>query len=261
MATYTIKNKGFFYDAQLKRYCVQLMSCFAGYRVRSGKQRDGEHRMINVPVIYGDNSRVSAYVLSGGNENAIMPLPVIAVEIHRLKQSAEFRRAPVHTERLYWTERAASGVEGQPGTAAGQAWSAERYMPVPYDMGIRVNIWASNADQGFQIIEQIMSQYNPDMDLQLSNSPMDWTFLTQLKYDGDVAFGRTASDIGGGKDDGYYVYTLDFTVMIYISPPTKVYAAKVIETVHANIKQLNDERDFDTMTDLENFVITADGVE
>jgi hypothetical protein len=262
MSTYTIKQKGYFYDSQIKRYLVQLMSCFAGYRVRSGKQRDGEHRMISVPVIYGDNSRVASYILSGGNENSIISLPIIAVDMTRLKQAEQYRRAPQHTERMYWTERASQNIEGTPGTGVGTHWSAERYMPVPYDFGIRLNMWSSNTDQAFQLLEQIMTQFNPEMDIQLSNSPMDWSFMTTLKFDGEVAFGRTSAGIGeGAKDDPYHVNTLDFSTIIHMSPPTKVYEAKIIETIHANIKQLNDERDFDTMTDLETFIITSDGIE
>lgn len=259
---YTIRHKPFFADHQLKRYLLQIMACFAGYRVRSGRQRDGQHRMISVPVIYGDNSRIASYHLSGGNENAIMPLPIMAIDMIRLKQASEFRRAPQHVERLYWSERAMSGMEGQPGSAMGKQWSAERYMPVPYDMGIRMNLWASNNDQGFQILEQIMSQFNPEMDIQLSNSPMDWIFTTTMRFDGDVSFGRTSSDIGAGtRDDPYYVYTMDFTLLVHMSSPTKVYEAKVIETVHTNIKSLNEEVDFDTMQDIDSFIITADGIE
>lgn len=262
MVNYTIRQKPFFSDHQIKRYLLQILACFAGYRVRSGKQRDGKTRMISVPVVFGDNSRVASYHLSGGNENAVAPLPLIAVDLLRLNQSNEYRRAPQHVERMYYVERSTTGTEGQPGSEIGKRWTAERYMPVPYDMGVRVNIWASNNDQGFQVLEQIMSQFNPEMDIQLSNSPMDWIFTTTMKFDGDVNFGRGSADPGAGaRDDPYYIYTMDFSLVVHMSSPTKVYEAKLIETIHANIKSLNEEVDFDTMDDLDSFVITDQGIE
>jgi len=60
MGTVTVRRKPFFYDHQIKRYLAQLMSCFAGYQVRTGKQRDGKARMIDVPIIHGDHSRIAA---------------------------------------------------------------------------------------------------------------------------------------------------------------------------------------------------------
>ena len=118
-------------------------------------------------------------------------------------------------------------------------------------------------DAIFQVIEQVMSQFNPEMDIQLSNSPMDWIFTTTITFDGDVSFGRTGgADIGSGtRDEPYYVYTMDFSTLVHMSSPMKVYEAKVIETVHANIKSINEEVDFDTMDDIDTFIITSDGIE
>ena len=80
---YTVKRKPYFYDSQLKRYIVQLLSLFAGYSVRTGRQRDGEHRFIDVPVVYGGMSRTAAYTLTGGNENIAATIPKLSLKIGR----------------------------------------------------------------------------------------------------------------------------------------------------------------------------------
>lgn len=253
MGTVTVRRKPFFYDHQIKRYLAQLMSCFAGYQVRTGKQRDSQARMIDVPIIHGDHSRIAAWALSGGNENKAFSLPAMALEMSRLKQDAKLRRAPTHQETVGYIEKTEAGTMGRHMTV-------ERYMPVPYDMGVRLSIWASNNEQLHQILEQILVVFNPELDIILSNSPLDWSFKTVLTFDGNISLGRSSADVGAGTgDDQSYVASLDFTTTIHLSPPTKVYETKVIETVHVPIKTLNEQIDWDTMDVIDTLVITGTG--
>lgn len=255
----TIRRKPYFYDAQVKRYLLQIMGLFGGFTIHTGKGRNGTYSVLDVPVIYGGYSRAVQYILNGGNSNTVNALPVLSIDLTRLQQSDTFRRAPQHVEKLWYYERAQTSTEGEYGTGQGDQKIMERYMPVPYDMGINVSLWASNNDSGYQVLEQVMTYFNPELDIQLSNSPGDWTFISHLKFDGNVEPQRVSSGIGGGSgDDAYYVWSMDFSIEpIHISPPAKVYDAQSIESVHANILELNDPVDFDTMTPLDSFVITG----
>jgi hypothetical protein len=254
MSEIVVKRKPFFYDHQIKRYLVQLMSCFAGYQVMTGKQRDGKRRFINVPIMFGDMSRLAAWALGGKNENAARTLPAMALDISRLKQDEKLRRAPGHTELYYYHEKTAPGSE-----AAFRTMIAERRMPVPYDLGVRLSIWASNNEQLHQLIEQIATVFNPELDILLSNSPVDWTFKSVLKFDGTINIGRASADVGAGTgEDQNYVASMDFTTTVHMSPPTKVYDAQHIESVHAVIKTLNSEIDWETMDIIETVVVVAD---
>ena len=38
-------------------------------------------------------------------------------------------------------------------------------MPVPYNLTMQVDIWTSNSDQKFQLLEQILTLYNPSVDI------------------------------------------------------------------------------------------------
>jgi hypothetical protein len=253
-----IKRKPYYNDSQLKRVIVQVMSAFCGYQVRTGKQRDGQHRFLDVPVMYADYSRTAATIMNGGAEGSMASLPIISVELTRLKQSDEYRRAPQHVETYMWRERARKPGSEEAGSDPGKRMIMERHMPVPYDMGIKLAIWASNADQAFQLCEQIATQFNPEVDLQLSNSPGDWTFLTTLKFDGEIRPTRRAADIGGGTEDAYHVYEMDFNCIIQLSPPAIVYESRLIQEVHVNIQYMNESIDWDSMTDIDGFVIRAD---
>lgn len=254
--TIQAKKKPFFNDQQLKRVIVQVMSVFAGFSVQGGVDSTGSRKITQVPIIYGDYDTSVAYILQGGNDNAMQTLPAMSLNLTSMRQSKEMRRAPQHSEKIWYTPRQANSdgaLSGEPATEL----LVERYMPVPYDLSFTLSLWTSNKDQGFQLIEQICSYFNPELDLQLSNSPADWIFMTVLRFMGDVRFNSTPTDPGGsGNDDKTYIYSMDFNTTAHLSLPVKVYEAKLIETIHTNLKELNETIDFDTMSDIEGFVIS-----
>lgn len=256
---YSIRRKPFFADQQVKRYMVQILSMFAGFQVRSGKQRDGKHRMLDVPVIYGGNSRAVNWILGGGNENVVNALPIISVDLVGLRQRSDLRRFAGHTEKIYYDELVGTNPTDGLGTEKGDRKVVERHMPVPYQMDIRVYSWSSNYDQVYQIAEQLMTYFNPDVDIQLGNSPADWASRSVVTFEGDVEITRTGVDIGAGTgEDSYYVSIMGFNISpVWISPPVKVYDAKEIQEIHLNILELNDPVDFDTMDQLDDIVITG----
>lgn len=248
----SVKRKPYFYDHQIKRILVQIMSCFSGYQVRTGRQRDGLHHFIDVPLIYADAQRTVGYVIAG-SENSMSSLPVMSLYMTNLQRKVEWVHTPQHYEKYKFWERARDPEGNLIINEPGRKKIIERYMPVPYDMGIDVAIWASNNDQLYQIVEQITSVFNPDMEIQLSNSPADWSFLTTLWHDGDVRFEKAIPE--GTNPDPLYVATLPFRTVVWMSVPVKVYDAKLIDEIRLNILEMNQEIDFDSMPELDSLVL------
>ena len=250
-----LKRKPYFYDAQLKRLLVQIMSCFSGYQVRTGKQRDGKHRFLDVPVIYGDMDRATGYILQGGSENVMAYIPIMSLMMTNMRQKAEWRQAPQHYEKFNYIERDMD-ADGNLTGGAGKKKTVERFQPVPYDIQVDLSIWASNYDQGYQLVEQICTVFNPDMDLQLSNSPADWTFLTSMLFQGEV---RMEKAVPSGTDvDPLYIFSMSFDTVIWLSPPAKVYDTTYIYEIQVPIKEIEEGLDFDNYETLDGVVIKAD---
>lgn len=252
-----VKRKPYFYDRQIKRYLVQLLACFAGYQVMTGTQRDGKSRFLDAPIIYGDFQQAFAYTVNGGSDNAVASLPLMSLYMTGMRQKAEWRQNPQHWEYYNYVERKKDGDGNYVINEPGKRVTIERYMPVPYDMDFEVSVWASNNDQGFQIVEQIATQYNPDMDIQLSNSPADWIFLTSVIFQGEIRMEKSIPQ-GEPNPDPRYVFTMPFSTVVYMSPPAKVYTAKPIYEIQVPIKDLERSLDFDSMVELDRLVIRAD---
>jgi len=252
-----LKRKPYFNDKQLHRMLVQIMSCFSGYQVKTGTLRDGKSKFRDVPIIYGDMSRVVSYIVGprGDQDNTTSYVPIISLNMTRLSQKPDWRLSPQHREKYNFFERA-KDVEGNILTGvAGKKKTVERHMPVPYDMGVALTIWSSNNDEGYQLVEQIATIFNPDMEIQLSNSPADWTFLTSMIFDGDIIMEKAQPS--GGDTDPFYIFTLNFSTTIWLSPPAKVYDTTYIYEIDIPIKDIESSVDFDSMTSIDGLVIKA----
>lgn len=238
-----MKKKPYFYDAQMKRQLVQIMSQFYGYQVMTGQQRDGKARFRDVHVMYGDMSRVASYIFSDGSNSNVMPyIPILAVYDTSMRQAPEYRITPTHVEQQYYHSNVLDANGDVVSSVRGKPTVVERAQPVPYYVDIEVALWASNRDESLQVIEQIGSEFNPDKSILLSNSPTDWTAQSTLIFDGE--FRQEKARPSGTDADPLFVTTMNFQTVLYVSPPAKVYDMTPIEEIVVPIHEIEENLDF-----------------
>jgi T4-like virus Myoviridae tail sheath stabiliser len=233
----------FFYDEQIRRYLTQFMRILGGFSVKTGKDRDGNESYIQVPVRYGDINRTAAHIMKNQSENMINTVPFISCYVTDLQISAERRLNPTHVDKVRVYEKkfdAAAGeyVEGE----VGNTYTIERYMPVPYDLTVQVDIWTSNTEQKLQILEQMLVLFNPSINLKLNDNPFDWSNLTYTEL---VNVVWSVRQVPMGTDDIIDVAALNFTLPILINPPAKVKRQTLIHTILTEIKKLSDNETLD----------------
>ena len=91
-------------------------------------------------------------------------------------------------------------------------------MPIPFNLTMELGIYASNTDQHFQILEQIFMLFDPQLTIQKSDAPFDWTRLTQVTLD-DISLDQNYPI---GTDRRIIQSTLSFDMPIWISAPADV---------------------------------------
>jgi hypothetical protein len=129
----------------------------------------------------------------------------------------------------------------------GNAFTIERLMPVPYSLGITLDIWTSNTNQKLQLLEQMLIMFNPSLEIQSTDNFIDWTSLSLVYLDSVTWSSRT---IPTGNNDSIDVATLKFSLPIWISPPAKVKKLGVVERVIASM--------YDVQGDINNAVSNSD---
>lgn len=238
MAKLNVQRKPFFYDAHISRTLIQVATkCFAGFQVVSGQQTDGKVRFTDVPLVFAGWSRVVQQVFEGGSDNTVMRLPMMSFALNSLQRKAEEMRDPKNIQQWVIKTRKRDADGNLMVNEPGELVVVERYMPVAYEMDIELAIWASNYDQLHQLIEQIGSQFNPDQEIQISNSAADWTSPTRILHNGQIQYDEVAN---GEKVDAALVARMSFSVTTRLSLPVRVYDATLIHEIEVNIREMED---------------------
>jgi hypothetical protein len=59
-------------------------------------------------------------------------------------------------------------------------FTIEKLMPVPYDLEVNLDIWTSNTNQKLQLLEQLLTLFNPSLEIQSTENFIDWTSLSVM---------------------------------------------------------------------------------
>jgi hypothetical protein len=225
----------YFYDEQIRKYLTQFMRILGGFSVKTGKDRNGAESYIQVPVRYGDINRMAAHILKNQSENMMNTVPFISCYVTDMTISSERRMNPTHIDKVKVYEKKfdpASGlyVDGE----VGNTYTIERYMPVPYDLTVQVDIWTSNTDQKLQLLEQLLVLFNPSINLKINDNPFDWSNLTYTEL---VNVVWSVRQVPQGTDDIIDVAALNFTIPILINPPAKLKRQTLIHTILTEIRR------------------------
>jgi len=231
----------YFYDAQLRRILVQMIRIFSGFRYLTGVDSTGNRNYETVPVVYGDGDTQAQQLLINNSENTQLSVPRFAVYIQNVKPAALSRGSwRGNIDELVVTERHFDVNTNQYTDEIGDTFRVQRLQPTPLDINIKVDLWTSNTDQKFQIFEQVYTLFNPDLILQTTSSPLDWTALQRVMLD-DINW--EDNGVNRGTDETSDVLSFNFTVESYINPPARVKKAKLIETIIQNIGDALEECD------------------
>lgn len=235
-----------FYDEQVRRYILQFIRIFSGFNVKTGKKlKDGTtDYYIKVPARYGDVSRMAATILKGNSENLVNSAPFISCYIQSLQPDRARVQEPFFTDAVKVNERKFDEELQQYTDEEGNKYNVGRLMPVPYLLNMQVDVWTSNTDQKLQLLEQILVLFNPALEIQQNDNPIDWTTITTVELT-DIQW--TSRSIPAGIEDQIDIASIFFQIPIWINPPALVTRQKVIRNIIHNIYMYNelDTLDYD----------------
>lgn len=228
-----------FYDEQIRRYVLQFVRMFSGFSVKTGKKmNDGvSDYYIRVPARYGDVSRMAATILKGNSENIVNSAPFIACWIQSVQPDRQRVQEPFFTDSVSVNERRWDPETSSYTNEQGNKFSVGRLMPVPYLLNMQVDVWTSNTDQKLQLMEQMLVLFNPALEIQQNDNPVDWTTITTVELT-DIQW--TSRGIPAGIEDQIDIATMFFQIPIWINPPAQVTRQNVIRNIIHNIYEYSD---------------------
>ena len=223
----------FFYDEQIRRFLLQFTRVFSNFQVEYGRTEDNSQKALyRVPVRYGDATRQAQTIIQQNSANSLPATPLMTFHVTNLNYARDRIQEPYFVQKQnvrqrYWDTESESYE-----TTQGNAFTIEKLMPVPFDLEVNLDIWTSNTNQKLQLLEQLLTLFNPSLEIQSTENFIDWTSLSVM-YLEQVTW--SSRSIPMGTDDPIDIATLRFVMPIYISPPAKVKKLGVVEKIVASV--------------------------
>ena len=243
----------YFYDGQIRRFLLQFARIFSNFDVEYGANEAGQgpgssgDTLVRVPVRYGDASRQAQTILQNNSANDMPSTPMMSFYITDLKYDRPRIQEPNFVSNISVRQRTYDSATDTYETTQGNAFTIERIMPVPYELTINLDIWTSNTNQKMQLLEQILTLFNPSLEIQSTDNYIDWTSLTALYLKDSRWSSRT---VPVNTDLSIDIATLTFTLPMWITPPAKVKKLGVVERIIASV--------YDAQGDLTNALTNSD---
>ena len=238
----------FFYDAQIRRFILQFIRALSGFQVEFGRDANGAVTLQEVPVKYGDASRQASQILRNASENTIAQnVPMISCYVSGLSYDRARVQEPNFVSKMHIRQREYDADTGTYLQTQGNAFTVERLMPVPYKLTMKADIWTSNLTQKLQLMEQLLTLFNPSLELQSTDNYIDWTSLSAIEI---IEVNISSRTIPVGTDDPLDIASLTFELPIWISSPAKIKKLGVIEKIVNSI--------YDAGGDIDNAIFNQD---
>jgi hypothetical protein len=228
---------------------LQFTRIFSGFQVMYGNENDGVNAaaLLRVPVRYGDASRNAQTIIQENSRNSLPSTPLMTFYITGLDYEQSRMQEPYFVGKVNVRQRSYNSATETYETTQGTALTVERLMPVPFKLTIQLDIWTSNTNQKLQLLEQILTLFNPSLEIQSTDNYIDWTSLSVMYLDRTVWTSRT---VPVGTDNPIDIASLTFSMPIWISSPAKVKKLGVVERVIASM--------YDAQGDLSNAIENED---
>ena len=194
-----------FYHSTIRRYVIMFGNIFNDMQVKRFDSLGAVVQTLNVPISYGPKQKQIERVLADPDFGRAVStiLPRIGFSMTSMGYS------PVRKLNTF------SKFSGTRDTNS--LHTPTSYAPVPYDFNFQLSILAKNAEDGTQMIEQILPFFTPDFTVTMKvlpdvNATMDipielGNVTSDDSYEGDYGTNRILS------------WDLDFTVKGYLFGP------------------------------------------
>jgi hypothetical protein len=228
---------------------LQFTRIFSGFQVEYANENDGVNAatLLRVPVRYGDASRNAQTIIQENSRNSLPSTPMMTFYITGLDYEQSRMQEPYFVSKVNVRQRTYDTATETYETTQGSAFTVERLMPVPFKLTINLDIWTSNTNQKLQLLEQILTLFNPSLEIQSTDNFIDWTSLSTMYLDRTV---WTSRSVPVGTDNPIDIASLTFSMPIWISSPAKVKKLGVVERIIASM--------YDAQGDLHNAITDND---
>ena len=143
----------YFYHEIIRKTIIAFGTLFNTIDIKHKKQDGTNWSTIRVPIAYGPREKFLARLEEKPDlrKRVAITLPRLAFELTSIQYDPERKVSTMQTFKA--------------NTTTGTKVAKKVYMPVPYNLGFRLNLMTQYNEDSLQIIEQILPYFQPSFNL------------------------------------------------------------------------------------------------
>lgn len=219
----------YWYESQIKNHIIQFLAIFSELKVSVGVGKvTKEGDLAEVKVAYGSRDRVVNAIFADNTQNKPIRLPMISGYMIGLELDPSLRKG-VGTEFRYTNLPRGGNINTDVRTV-------QEVMAIPYRVRMEASIYCSNTEQSLQILEQIMTMFDPQLQIQTSDNRYDNSRITTVELESI----SPEESYPAGTNNRVLIHTLIFNFPIYLRRPKNI-INNVIKRIFVKIDSINQE--------------------
>ena len=236
-----IQHLDYWYDRQIPRFLEQVVRAFSGFQYMTGWRNGSEPQLKMVPCRLASRDRLVASIVRNNSENMLSTVPMITIDHTGLSYRASDLQSPTHVDTQNIVERKIDPNTGQYTGERGNSYTVQRLMPRPMLMTLQIDIWTSNLEQKYQLIEQIATTMYPFVEIQNSDNALDWSAKTTMTLDEEISWSNRSIPIG--TESEIEITSITAKIPFWLTPPARVQQQRRIEQIITNMCSCDDDID------------------
>lgn len=223
----------YWYYGQIRKIILHTLRIFSNFHVATGTDKDGKPILRRVPVTFMSTDKSALYQINNATDTIIETCPKMVLTISSIKMNNDRAYNPPHEAfETEITEKRWNEETGNYEYDIGNTYSVTRFNPIPIGIEFKLFVLTTLQTQKFELFEQIRTLFVPDLELQTSENPLDWTRVTAI-----VMTGINYSSKGTENLDSKQLDAMDFTfeVNTNLDTPALIDRSNIIETIVATI--------------------------
>lgn len=204
----------YFYHQIFRKSIIAFGTCFNNILVKRKQSDRSDQEALEtykVPCQYGPVQKYLAMIAAEPvpeRQAFQISLPRISFEIKGLNYDGSRKLVPTQFSKT---------VPPKGKDAEGRPVQYSQYLPVPYNLDVELNILSKNQDDGLQILEQILPNFHPALNVSIE-------VIDETHEERDIAIvlngvGYTDDYEGDYTQRRTLIWTLNFTVKTYLFGP------------------------------------------
>lgn len=232
----------YFYGEIIRTLIKHLIRTFGEFQVIDDYDALGNPIYKVIPCRYADISRQVAINQVSNSETVALSAPMMTINITNIKLDRPHAQGDIKKTSIVPLNKNL-GTNSYANNELDSIHEVTFMNPVPWVMEFNLNIWTTNLTNKLELWEQITALFNPSIELQVNDNPLDPNSITFIEL---VNSQFSTRGFPQNINDELDIGILSFKLPFYMSLPAKVNSAKLIQQIVTNVKISNDnDKDVD----------------